>query len=104
MDLGLDEIQLIKYQVCLTLNPTLESWKFFIVSHILKCCETWSIINDDASCFGQRINGIKILINNIGVICYGHLEHGFLHIYGKFAQLLNNHLFYMSRAWKQPRL
>jgi hypothetical protein len=41
MDLGLDKIQLNKYQVCLTLNPTLESWKFLIVSqHILKCCET----------------------------------------------------------------
>jgi hypothetical protein len=85
MDLRLDEIQFTKYQIYLTLNPILESWKFFIVSHILKCCETWNIIKDDASCFGQRINRIKILINNIGVTFYGHLEHGFLHIYGRFA-------------------
>jgi len=46
--------------------------------------------------FGQRINRIKSLIDDIGVTFYGHSEHGVLHIYGRFAQLFNNHLFYMS--------
>ncbi len=80
MDLGLDEIQVIKYPFVLHWKKHMNHGNIYQFHILWDLVKQDGRINDDPSHFGQKIDNMRRAQGSFGNTFHGDLEHGFFHI------------------------